>query len=43
MWLDTLVLNYALETTLYSLSMKCRIPLFMYVYDFFFKPSAAAQ
>ena len=27
MWSDTIVLNYALETTLYSLPVKCRIAL----------------
>lgn len=38
MWLDTLVLNYALKTALYSLSMKCRIPLFKMCMTSFLNP-----
>lgn len=38
MWSDTIVLNYALETALYSLPMKCRIALFKTCMTFFFNP-----
>lgn len=38
MWSDTIVLNYALETTLYSLPMKCRIALFKTCMTFFNPP-----
>lgn len=35
MWSDTIVLNYALETTLCSLPTQCRVTL-LKTYDFFF-------
>ena len=38
MWSDTIVLNYALETALYSLPMKCRIALFKTCMTFFNLP-----
>lgn len=38
MWSDTIVLNYVLETALYSLPRKCRIALFKTCVTFFNPP-----